>query len=123
MKTKLIIVVATAGAISTALLVGTSARADSHKAGEHKDDHKEHAKDAHDHADAHDHDSIPGPNGGKVLHEVDPHVELLVTKDRKIQITILDEDGKAAAPGKQDIFVVCGNRSAPTRMKFEKGET
>lgn len=72
------------------------------------DDHKHH----------HHHATMAGPNGGKVLHEVEPHAELLVTKDRKLQITFLNEGGKADAPGKQSISVICGKRAQPTRMKF-----
>jgi len=76
-------------------------------------------KDKHDHDHDHHH-AMAGPNGGRVLHDVDPHVELFVTKDRKIQITILSEEGKAVAPGDQSISVICGKRTAPTRMSFEK---
>lgn len=72
--------------------------------------------DKHDHD--HDHAAMAGPNGGKVLHEVEPHAELFVTKDRKLQITFLKEDGKADKPGKQTISVICGKRNKPTRMKF-----
>ena len=68
----------------------------------------------------HKHEAKAGPNGGKVIHEVVPHAELFVTKDRKIQVTILDEKGKATAPGEQSIAVVCGKRNAPTRMRFAK---
>jgi ABC-type nickel/cobalt efflux system permease component RcnA len=71
-----------------------------------------------DHEHHHHHATMAGPNGGKVLHEVEPHAELLVTKNRKLQITFLNEDGKADAPGKQSISVICGKRSQPTRMKF-----
>ena len=47
----------------------------------------------------HRHARKAGPNGGRVLHEVHPHAELLVTKDRKLQITFLTAKGKATAPG------------------------
>ena len=84
---------------------------------DHDHDHK-HDHD-HDHEHHHDH-AIVGPNGGRVLHDVNPHAELFVTKDRKIQITFIDGEGKAIAPEKQTITVTCGKRSAPTRMSFEK---
>lgn len=77
-------------------------------------------KKEHDHDHDHDHAKITGPNKGRILHEVDPHAELFVTKDRKLQVTFVDHDGKAIAPGEQSISVICGKRTAPTRMKFEK---
>ena len=77
-----------------------------------KDDKK------HDHD--HHHAMKAGPNGGKVLHEVHPHAELLVTRDRKLQITFLTEKGKATAPGEQTVTVICGKRTRPTRMRFAR---
>ena len=74
-------------------------------------------KDDHDHDHHH---AMVGPNGGRVLHEVDPHAELLVTKDRKLQVTFLNEKGKAIAAGDQTIAAVCGKRTAPTKMAFSK---
>lgn len=68
--------------------------------------------------DDHDHAKMVGPNKGKVLHEVHPHAELFVTKDRKLQFTFLTGKGKAAALGEQKIAVVCGKRAKPTRLKF-----
>lgn len=73
----------------------------------------------HDHDHGHEH-AVAAPNGGRVLHDVDPHAELFVTKERKIQITFINDEGKAIAPGDQVITVICGKRSAPTKMKFEK---
>ena len=73
---------------------------------------------AHNHD--HHHASKAGPNGGKVLHEVHPHAELLVTRDRKLQITFLTEKGKATAPGEQTVTVICGKRTRPTRMRFSR---
>lgn len=71
--------------------------------------------------DDHDHDhAMAGPNGGRVLHEVNPHAELLVTKDRKLRVTFLNEKGKPIAAGNQSIAAVCGKRTAPTKMKFSK---
>jgi hypothetical protein len=73
------------------------------------------AEEGHEHA-------VAGPNQGKVLHEVEPHAELFVTKDRRIRITFLGEDGKPLPPADQSITVTCGSRSAPTRMEFTKLE-
>ena len=70
------------------------------------------------HGHGHGHDQR-GPNNGVVIHDVNPHVELVVTKDRKLQFTFLDGSLKKAVPPKQQsISVVCGKRLAPTRMSF-----
>ena len=72
------------------------------------------------HRHDHHHARMAGPNGGKVLHDVHPHAELFVTRDRKLQVTFLTGKGKATAPGKQSISVICGKRTSPTRMKFAR---
>ena len=90
-----------------------------------KDEHAGHdqeaaAHDADDHA-GHDHDNpAPGPNKGKVFTNVEPHAEFFVTKDRKIQITFLDHDNKVVPVTGQSVKIICGSRSAPTQMTFEK---
>ena len=76
-------------------------------------DHAEHADKDHEGAKA-------GPNGGKIIVEVEPHLEFFVTEDRKVQITALDKDGKAATIGEQSVSIIAGDRSNPTRMTFSK---
>ncbi len=76
-------------------------------------DHAEHAEEGHEGAKA-------GPNGGKVIHEVEPHLEFFVTEDRKVRITALDKDGKAVPIGEQSVSIIAGDRSNPTRMTFAK---
>ncbi len=66
--------------------------------------------------------ALLGPHGGKVLCDIEPHVELFVTADRKIQLTFLNHDGEILAPGDPSIAVYCGQRTAPTTMAFEKVE-
>lgn len=61
-----------------------------------------------------------GPNGGRVLTKVDPHAEFFVTKDRKVQITFLNDDGKAIPAAAQIVTVTAGDRSAPTKLTFTK---
>ena len=80
-------------------------------------DEKDHKHEEHDHD--HDH-AEAGPNGGKVLHGVEPHLEFFVTKDRKVQITALGEDGKAIPIGEQTVRITGGSRSNPTRMTLAK---
>lgn len=99
----------TATSISLAALISLASAAD------------ENAKGKHDHD--HDH-KMAGPNGGKILHEVDPHAELLVTKDRKLQLTFVNHDGKPIKLGGQSASGICGKRTSPTRLKFaEKGNS
>jgi len=84
---------------------------------------EEKGHEGHDHADkghAEHQDAKAGPNGGKVIHEVEPHLEFFVTKDRKVQITALDKDGKAVPIAEQSVKITGGNRSNPTRMVFAK---
>jgi hypothetical protein len=61
---------------------------------------------------------VAGPNGGRVITEVEPHAEFFVTPDRKVQITFLNDDGKAIAPASQVVSVTTGDRQAPTKLTF-----
>jgi len=74
-------------------------------------------------ADKHDHKhekAVAGPNGGKVITAVEPHLEFYVTKDRKVEITALTEDLKAAKLSGQVIAVTAGDRSKPTKLEFKE---
>ena len=69
----------------------------------------------------HKHDKKEGgPNGGRVITAVEPHLELLVTKDRKVEITALTEDLKPAKLSGQVIAVTAGDRSKPTKLEFKE---
>jgi len=73
--------------------------------------------------DNHSHEKkVPGPNGGRILRSIEPHAEFFVTADRKVQITFLDDQGKALAPAEQIVIVTTGERSAPVKMTFAKKE-
>lgn len=88
-----------------------------HDHGEHAD-HKE-----HDHTNESGHDQVlndSGPNGGRILTEVEPHLEFLLLPDHKVQITALTDDAKATPIGDQIITVTGGDRSAPADLKFSK---
>lgn len=96
-----------------------------HDHGDHGDeDHKE--GDDHAHAEGeeghdHDHEGIEdGPNGGRLLTGVEPHLEFFVTEDRKVQISSVTDDEKLQPIGEQVVKVIGGDRANPTRMKFEK---
>ena len=73
-------------------------------------------KDKHDH----EHEAKAGPTGGKLITEVEPHVEFFVNKDKKVKIRFVDDDNKVVAPGEQVISVTLGDRSAPTKLSFTK---
>lgn len=73
-------------------------------------------KDKHDH----EHEAKAGPNGGKLITEVEPHVEFFVNKDKKVEIRFIDDDMKVVAPGEQVISVILGDRAAPTKLSFTK---
>lgn len=74
-------------------------------------------KDKHDHKHG---KAAAGPNGGRVITAVEPHLEFLVTKDRKVEITTLTEDLKAAKLSGQVIAVTAGDRSKPTKLEFKE---
>ena len=65
---------------------------------------------------------VAGPNGGRILTTSEPHAEFFVTADRKVQITFVDDEGKAIAPAQQIVIVTTGERSAPVKMTFVKKE-
>ena len=85
----------------------------------------------HDHAgggDDHDHDrggdaqpaGKAGPNGGRILHGVEPHAEFLILEDRKVQIAFVDDDLKAIPVENQVVSVFAGDRSNPTTLAFAR---
>jgi hypothetical protein len=73
-------------------------------------------KEKHDHG----HEKKLGPTNGKLITEVEPHVEFLVTKDKKIEIRFVNDDNKVVAPGEQVISVIIGDRSNPVKLAFTK---
>jgi len=104
LKSKTILAAALCGFLTPAPLL----------AQEKEHDHKEHAD--HDHEEH----SVKGPNNGKMIMEVEPHAEFFVTKDKKVQITFVDDDGKKVAATDQKVTIICGERSKPTKLKMEK---
>lgn len=73
--------------------------------------------------DNHTHEKkVPGPNGGRILRSIEPHAEFFVTADRKVQLTFVDDEGKAIAPAGQIVIVTTGERSAPVKMTFANND-
>lgn len=61
-----------------------------------------------------------GPTGGKLLKEVTPHLEFLVTPEKKVELRFIGDDKKVVAPGEQQITITLGDRLAPTKLAFTK---
>lgn len=80
----------------------------------------------HDHKEVEEHagpdhgHEIKAPNGGRVLHDVVPHAEFFITKERKVQITFLDDQGKPLADDAASLRAIGGERAKPTKFTFEK---
>jgi hypothetical protein len=65
-------------------------------------------------------EKIKAPNGGRIIDSVEPHAELVVTADKKIEIRFLDAAGKVVAPAAQVVTVTMGDRANPTKLAFTK---
>lgn len=64
-----------------------------------------------------------GPNGGRVLYvdsPVTPNVEVLVNKEGRAEVTLLDKDRKPIADGPQTLSVTAGPRTALKKLNVEK---
>lgn len=92
-----------------------AAEEDKHKG--HKD-HGDHSGHDHDHGHDHADEKKAGPNGGRILTEIEPHAELFITEDRLVKITILNEEGETVPVGEQMFKAIGGERKAPTIMEF-----
>lgn len=90
---------------------------DHHHDGDGADHDHDHEHDGSDHDHDHDH-IVAGPNGGRVLTDLEPHVEFFVTEDRKVQFTVVDDDLQSLAPSGQEINVIAGERTDPTFLRF-----
>jgi hypothetical protein len=81
------------------------------------------ASEGHDHDHGHehgDHGIEAGPNGGRMIESVTPHIEFFLREDRYVQLTFVNESGKVVPAGNQKITVHGGDRMKPTKLKFEK---
>lgn len=61
-----------------------------------------------------------GPNGGRIITSVEPHLEFYVTEDSKVEITALTADHKPGKLSGQVIAVTAGDRSKPTKLEFKE---
>jgi hypothetical protein len=90
---------------------------------ESKEDHSDHdhaSHEGHDHGE-HDHAKTKaGPNGGRILTSVEPHIEFFVTEDRIVQLSFLNDSEEVIAPEKQAVSLIGGDRQNPVRLRFTK---
>ena len=63
-----------------------------------------------------------GPTNGRLLTSAEPHVEFLVNAEKKVELRFVDKGGKIVPPGEQEITVLLGERSKPTKLTFSKEE-
>jgi hypothetical protein len=64
--------------------------------------------------------AVGGPNGGRLLTKLEPHAELLVREDRRVQVIFLDEQDKPVPVANQTVTVTTGSRLSPTTLAFER---
>jgi hypothetical protein len=120
------------GLTSLTGLTAACAKGHDHKHDDdHKHDHEEGSHAGHGHEDHDDHghgeheehdhhQKQAGPNGGRVITEVEPHLEFYVTKEGKVQISFLNDAGEVIPPANQKVSLIGGDRSSPIRLKFEQ---
>ena len=83
------------------------------------EDHADHDGENHDDHEDGDHDKKEaGPNGGRIVTSVEPHLEFFVREDGKVQISFLSEENKVIAPSGQIVSAITGERMSPTQLKF-----
>ncbi len=79
-----------------------------------EEEHADHDHDDHDHGEA----KKAGPNGGRLLTNVEPHAEYFVKPDRTVQIAFVNEGNKVLAAEQQAVKIFAGDRSAITTLNF-----
>lgn len=77
---------------------------------------------SHEGGDDHHHAQVPGPNGGRLIVDIEPHFEFLVLPDHHAQITFVNDDIKPISPADLQIKLTGGDRSNPIEIAFEKKE-
>ncbi len=77
----------------------------------------------HEGSDDHHHDKVPGPNGGRLVVNVEPHFEFLVLPDHHAQITFVNDEIQPIPAADLQINLAGGDRSNPVEISFEKKDT
>ena len=80
----------------------------------------------HDHADhkegeecQHEEVEVKTPNKGRLLKDLTPHTEFLVTEENTVKITFFDDEGKTIVPTEQSFSLTAGDRANPTKLTFK----
>ena len=114
------------------LFVWTGCGPSADQAVQHQDATPQHADDVaerrsepdgshtHDEGNAGHHSGVPGPNGGRLVVGVEPHLEFFVQPDRHARITFVNDDIDPIAPLDLDISLTGGDRSSPAEIGFTK---
>jgi hypothetical protein len=68
----------------------------------------------------HEHKTLAGPKGGKVLESAPLHAEFFVQPDKKVNVTFYDAALKPVAPTGQEIKVIAEAKTGKTTLEFEK---
>jgi hypothetical protein len=76
----------------------------------------------HDGGDAGHHSGVPGPNGGRLVVGVEPHLEFFVQPDRYARITFVNDDIEPIPPVDLSISLVTGDRTDPLEISFTQNE-
>lgn len=64
---------------------------------------------------------MPGPNGGRLLVEIEPHMEFLVRMDsRKVEIRFIGDALTVLEPGSQEVSVDIGEGANTTKLTFTR---
>ena len=77
----------------------------------------------HDDGDAGHHSGVPGPNGGRLVVGVEPHLEFFVQPDRYARITFVNDDIEPISPVDLSISLVTGDRTDPLEISFTQKES
>lgn len=78
------------------------------------------AHQTHDDGDAGHHSGVPGPNGGRLVAGVEPHLEFFIQPDRHARITFVNDDIEPIPPVDLEISLTGGDRSNPVEMGFTR---
>jgi len=71
-------------------------------------------------AENHQHKTIPGPQGGRILESSPLHSEFFVRADRKVSVTFYDAALKPVAPGGREVKVIAEAKTGKATLEFEK---
>ena len=95
---------------------------DEHTALENEHDvQTEHIHDQNNEGDHEEHATkTPGPNGGRLIHRIEPHFEFLIREDRHVQINFLSDELKPVAANEQFLSLTGGDRNNPFHLYFTK---